>query len=160
MEITVESKKDTLRHGPDWIQKMAHDYGYIHDTVGADGDEVDCFVGDNLESESIFIVDQNNENGEFDEHKVMVGFNNIAEAKDAYFANYPEGWGGFKNISEIKAKDFWDWYEKIRKENSMSKENTLTWEQRLELQSEKLARGQNQYGSKENDRKNVEADKR
>lgn len=111
IEVTIESPAGSFRHGPDWIQKMANDYGYIEDTIGADGDEVDAFIGPNLESECIFIIEQVKENGDFDEHKVMIGFSNMAEAKDAYHANYPEGWNGLKNMQEIKAKDFWGWYE-------------------------------------------------
>ena len=118
LDVTIENYVGELRHGKDWVQKMANDYGYINDTVGADGDEVDCFIGPNQDSDKIYIIEQQKENGEFDEHKVMLGFSNIAEAKDAYHDNYPEGWNGLKNISEIEAKDFWQHFNPTEKENA------------------------------------------
>jgi len=121
LDIVIESPKDSLRHGPDWIQKMAHDYGYIEGTKGNDGDELDCFVGPNSDSETLFVVEQNNDEGEFDEHKVMIGFSNMAEAKDAYFANYPEEWDHLRNITELDIKDFWDWVK--NKNTSVEIEN-------------------------------------
>ena len=121
LDITIENYAGEFRHGKDWVQKMAHDYGYINNTVGADGDEVDCFLGPNPDSNTIYIIEQvRPARGpgayQFDEHKVMLGFSNIAEAKDAYHANYPEGWKGFGNIKEILANDFWNHFNLTEKE--------------------------------------------
>lgn len=111
LDITIENRAGELRHGKDWVQRMAHDYGYINDTVGADGDGMDVFIGPNPDADSLYTVEQQNESGKFDEHKIMAGFSNISEAKDAYHANYPKGWDGMKNISEVKNDEFWGWYE-------------------------------------------------
>lgn len=113
LSITIESPAGEFRHGHDWIQMMQHDYGYIWDTMmWSEGDsQVDCFVGPNPDSEDIFIVEQIKEDGTFDEYKVMLAFSNMAEAKDAYFANYPEGWTGFGNMYVIYASEFWRWAE-------------------------------------------------
>lgn len=111
LDITIENHAGELRHGKDWIQKMAHDYGYINGMTGADGDEMDVFIGPNPDAKSLYVVEQNNEDGNFDEHKIMAGFSNIGEAKDAYHANYPKGWNGMKNISEVKNDEFRGWYE-------------------------------------------------
>lgn len=157
LDIVIENPKGSIRHGKEWAQKMAHDYGYIEGTVGADGDEVDVFVGPDPESDTLYIIDQNKASGEFDEHKVMLGFSNIAEAKDAYHANYPEGWDGFKCINEIPVERFWDWYEDIKdvlvvdekrtknkKENNMSDPYKFGSHNATEL----LDRGNRTYGSK------------
>lgn len=145
LKIVIENKAGSLRYGKQWVQKMAHDYGYIKNTIGADGDEIDCFVGPNEDSEFVFIVEQVKENGEFDEHKVMLGFSNIAEAKDAYFANYPQDWDGFKGIVEVD--DFWEWY----KANSNKKENKMGKTYRMNdlygSTKEKFNRGKLKYSS-------------
>ena len=50
--------------------------------------------------EKRFVVDQYNEDGSFDEHKVMLGFNEAADAETAYFANYDKDW-------DEEAQDRW-----------------------------------------------------
>lgn len=110
LPVFIENEAGTLRYGATWIQKMANDYGYIEGTVGADGDEVDCFIGPNKQSTKIFIIDQVKPNGDFDEHKVMLGFNNIEEAKESYLSNYQKGWNGLGHIGERDIFSFWDWY--------------------------------------------------
>lgn len=122
LDIEIESPKGSMRHGDKWIQKMAHDYGYICGTVGADGDEVDVFVGPNPMSKKMFIIEQIDSLGEFDEHKVMLGFDSIMEAREAYFANYPIDWDGFKHIQELFVTDFKDWHGQTNdRKNSRSK---------------------------------------
>lgn len=72
---------------------MKSHYGYIKRTNGADGDQVDVFIGDYPESGEVFVIDQiNQSDGSFDEHKVMIGFNNQSQAVDAYKANYEKSW--------------------------------------------------------------------
>ena len=34
------------------------------------------------------------QSGKFDEHKVLLGFNSVDEAKKGYLANYEKGWKG------------------------------------------------------------------
>lgn len=46
---------------------------------------------------------------EFDEHKVMLGFNSEQEAREAYLSNYEEGWQGLGNITEVSRQDFKTW---------------------------------------------------
>ena len=97
LDISVENPRGSTRSGTDpdgntWSREMSDHYGYIRRTEGADGEHVDVFVGPNPESNRIFVVDQVNQDGSFDEHKVLMGFNNRQEAIDAYKANYDEGW--------------------------------------------------------------------
>ncbi|MGB2337781.1 MAG: hypothetical protein ACPH5V_10730, partial [Alcanivorax sp.] len=97
LDITIENRQGSVRSGtaPDgtkWENEMAHHYGYIKRTEGADGDHVDVFVGPDVNSDRVFVIDQIDENGNFDEHKVMLGFPNQKAARDGYRANYDKGW--------------------------------------------------------------------
>src|SRR5690606_11155232 len=56
----------------------------------------------------VFIVDQVNADGSFDEHKVLLGFNSKAEAKAGYSANYAHGWK-VGPISGLALDDFKQW---------------------------------------------------
>jgi RNA polymerase sigma factor (sigma-70 family) len=71
---------------------MPADYGYIKRTEGADGDAVDVFIGPHRQSEMVYVIDQCNEHGSFDEHKVMIGFTNYKKAVETYKAAYSKGW--------------------------------------------------------------------
>ena len=143
LDITIENPKGSERSGTDengkaWSQEMNNTYGYFKRTKGKDGDQVDLFLGDNLESEKVFVVDQvNPESQEFDEHKVMLGFNTEEEAKQAYLSNYEEGWKGLGNITAIGLEQFKTWlgngtrkqkpfadYKEVKQE--VSKEFTVT----------------------------------
>lgn len=111
--ITIENPKGSSRKGVDsdgthWEVKMTSHYGYFKTTEGKDGDHVDVFIGTKLKSNKIFIVDQFID-GKFDEHKVLMGFDNITEARDAYNANYTKGWDGLKYINETDVETFKKW---------------------------------------------------
>ena len=67
---------------------QAH-YGYIDGTRGVDGDEVDVYVGPNEFAPYVYIVKQLRPNtGEFDELKLMLGFNSAKEAEEMYLKHY------------------------------------------------------------------------
>ena len=113
-EIAIENPKGSTRRGtaPDgteWESRMAHHYGDIKGTTAADGDNLDVFVGDNPEAPRAFIIDQVNEDGSFDEHKVMLGFDSLEEARQGYLANYDEGWQGLGEISEVSVDVLKGW---------------------------------------------------
>lgn len=114
-DIALENPKGSTRSGtaPDgkaWQSTMAHDYGYIKRTEGADGDHVDVFIGDQPDSESIFVVDQvDPKTGKFDEHKVMMGFADEQAARKGYQANYEQGWQGLGSIKAIPVEEFKRW---------------------------------------------------
>lgn len=115
-DITIENPKNTDRKGVDaqgneWSTTMNNHYGYFKRTKGKDGDHIDVFVGDNLQSEKVFVVDQVNEDGAFDEHKVMLGFDSAEQAKEAYLSNYEDGWNGLKDITETTVEDFKKWID-------------------------------------------------
>lgn len=113
-DITIEQPKGSVRRGTDadgkqWEQTMNNTYGYIRGTEGVDGDHIDIFLSDNPTKGNVYVVDQVNPDGSFDEHKVMYGFNSADEARNAYLSNYEEGWQGLGTITEISKDEFKKW---------------------------------------------------
>lgn len=90
LEVAIENPKGSKRR-EEWPPLSAH-YGYIKRHEGADGDQVDVFLGPNPESQLVFIVDQVKPSGRFDEHKVLIGWTNLRQARAAYRANYTADW--------------------------------------------------------------------
>ena len=106
LTICIETPQYGLRQGKGWMSAAPADYGYIADTIGADGDEVDCYVGPSPESKKIFIVDQNrlDGSGEFDEHKIVFGCGSKDEAKQLYLDGHTEGEQIFRAISPVSVE--------------------------------------------------------
>lgn len=109
MDISIENPAGTKRD-PKW-KKLKHHYGYIRRTEGADGDHVDVFLGPRSEDADapVFVVDQVNADGSFDEHKVMLGFDDEASARAGYLANYSKGWQGLSAIKQMSTAEFKAW---------------------------------------------------
>ena len=120
-EISIEQPKGSVRRGVDangkaWEQTMHNTYGYFLGTEGVDGEHIDVFLANDVDAwngEQVFVVDQYNEDGSFDEHKVMLGFNSIEEAQSAYLSNYEDGWADKHNIvvTGTSASDFKKWVD-------------------------------------------------
>lgn len=94
LDITIENPRGSVRSAVDgsWSRRMPYDYGYFKRTEGSDGDAVDVFIGDHPGSELVFVVDQVDRDGRFDEHKVILGTLTEAEARQVYTSAYPAGW--------------------------------------------------------------------
>jgi len=93
IKISVENPKGSVRKGEDdrgdsFKTKMFYPYGFIQNTEGVDGDEIDVFVGPDKDSSFVFIVHARNTKGEFDEDKVMLGFADKLHARDAFLGHY------------------------------------------------------------------------
>lgn len=119
-DITIENPKGSVRSGKDadgkeWSVTMNNDYGYIRGTEGVDGDHIDVFLSDNPESGDVFVIDQVNPDGTFDEHKVMYGFKSALAAKRAYMANYSKDWTGLGNITRVSKEEFKKWVNSSRR---------------------------------------------
>lgn len=113
-DITIEQPKGSVRRGTDadgkqWEQTMNNTYGYIRGTEGVDGDHIDIFLSDNPTEGNVYVVDQVNPDGSFDEHKVMYGFQSADDARAAYLSNYEEGWQGLGTITEVSKEEFKKW---------------------------------------------------
>ena len=113
-DITIENPKGSERSGVDangqpWSVTMNNSYGYIRGTEGVDGDHIDVFLSDNPADGKVYVIDQINEDGSFDEHKVMYGFPSAETACAAYLANYSSGWKGLGTITEVSKDEFKKW---------------------------------------------------
>lgn len=134
-DITIENPKGSVRSGKDadgkeWSVTMNNDYGYIRGTEGVDGDHIDVFLSDNPEQGNVYVIDQvNQKTGEYDESKVMYGFNSLEEAKDAYLANFEEGWK-VGVVSEVSKEEFRKWIESsVRKTKPFSEYKSVKVEE-------------------------------
>ncbi|MGJ8757487.1 hypothetical protein ACSFV5_07525 [Acinetobacter sp. HC8-3S] len=112
LKIAIENPAGSTRSGIDangqeWSSTLQHHYGYIENTLGADGDEIDVFIKNHLDHtpKYAYVINQLNLDGTFDEHKVVIGAETEEEAKVIYLSNYSEGWQGFGSISKISMKD-------------------------------------------------------
>lgn len=118
-DITIEQPEGSIRRGTDadgkqWESKMHNTYGYFRGTEGVDGDHIDVFLSNDMDvwnGAQVFVVDQYNPDGTFDEHKVMLGFNDASDAKNNYLANYEKGWenGRRIDVSAVGLEDFEKW---------------------------------------------------
>ena len=145
-DITIEQPEGSIRRGKDangrqWEHKMHNTYGYFRGTEGVDGDHIDVFLSNDIDGwngRKVFVVDQYNPDGTFDEHKVMLGFNDIDEAKSDYLANYEKGWenGRRIDVTPVNLEDFEKWigsshrktkafaeYAGVKKEDLSASEN-------------------------------------
>lgn len=129
LNITIEQPKGSIRRGTDangkqWESEMHNTYGYIRGTESVDGDHIDIFLSDNPTEGNVFVVDQVNKDGSFDEHKVMYGFSDMESAKRAYLSNYEEGWQGLGSITEVKKEDFKKWIDSSKRKTKPFAEYT------------------------------------
>ncbi len=128
--FTVENPKGSVRSGKDasgkpWSITMHNTYGYLTGKghLGKDGDHLDVFInddadldlfgnnGNNGNDEKIYIIDQVNADGSFDEHKIMWGFNSEVDAIRNYLMNYSRPWHGLGNITGVDKATFDKWVE-------------------------------------------------
>lgn len=112
--VSIENPKGSVRRGTGadgkpWETLMHNDYGYIRGTEGVDGDHIDVFLSDTPEEGDVFVVDQVNKDGSFDEHKVMYGFPSVEDAREAYLSNYEPGWTGLGAITHVSKDEFKKW---------------------------------------------------
>lgn len=115
-DVTIENPKGSVRRGTDasgkqWEQEMQNTYGYIRGTEGVDGDHIDVFFSEDPSQGDVFVVDQVNKDGSFDEHKVMYGFPDIESARKAYLSNYEDGWQGLGAITPVSKEEFKKWID-------------------------------------------------
>lgn len=116
----IENPKGSTRSGKDadgkeWKITMHDTYGYIRGKFGKDGDHLDMFINDKADLDNwngdVFVVDQVNPDGSFDEHKVMYGYDSMDDAEKAYLANYSDGWQGLGNITGASKDEFDKWLD-------------------------------------------------
>lgn len=119
-DVTIEQPAGSVRSGKDasgkeWSQVMNNTYGYIRGTESVDGDHIDVFLGPDMNSDMVYVVDQVNTDGSFDEHKVMMGFSSLEDARSAYLSNYEDGWQGLGNITGVALDEFKKWIDSSKR---------------------------------------------
>ena len=114
LDITIETPEGGERTGLDgdgkpWSTIMPAAYGYVRRTKGADGDQVDVFLGPdshNAKQGPVFVVDQiDPATGQFDEHKALLGYPSEEAARAAYEASFSDG-SGRSRIGAISTMTF------------------------------------------------------
>ena len=112
--ISIENPKDSIRSGVDsngkkWSIKMKNHYGYILGTIGKDKDHIDIFIGPYPDSDKVYIVNQKNNENKFDEHKILMGWDNFPNAVKGYLDNYEKGWDMISSVHQSDLQGLRDW---------------------------------------------------
>ena len=114
LDISIETRKGEPRTGTGddgrtWSVVMPADYGYIRRTVGADGEQIDCYIGSYADAPLIWVVDQrDHRTGFFDEQKVLIGFSSRSLAIETYMSGFSDGLGHLRmgRVHELSVEDF------------------------------------------------------
>lgn len=118
LDISIENPQGSERRGVDpdgneWTTPMRDHYGYFKGTTAADGDKLDVFIKPGTPQDyagPVFVVDQvDPKTGKFDEHKVVFGATDQAEAEAIYRRNYSADWNGLANITALPMPAFKAW---------------------------------------------------
>lgn len=110
LSIAIENKPGSKRSGKNddgstWETTFKSPYGYIEGTLGADGEEIDAYVGPDKDSTQVFIVHQRKSNGSHDEDTVMLGYANKGDAKTDIMRHY-EDTSLIGGIDQMSIEDF------------------------------------------------------
>ena len=119
LPITIETPQGVIRkkRNPDgsliWAREMPFAYGYINNTLDADLDPVDVFVGDCPTSRIVYIMDQqHHKHKTFDEHKTFIWFPNKKAAKHCYYDSFENRKDAKKRVMAVAGMhivDFKTW---------------------------------------------------
>lgn len=118
LDISIENPQGSVRRGTDedgkaWESPLKDHYGYFKGTTAADGDKLDVFIKPGTPQDyagPVFVVDQvDPKTGKFDEHKVVFGAADQAEAESIYRRNYSADWQGLANITALPMPAFKAW---------------------------------------------------
>jgi hypothetical protein len=122
LPISIENAPGSVRGHRDgdtvaWESRLPTSYGYIRGTVGADGDQLDVLIGSELDSQTVFVSDQNKLSDKkkkykgFDEHKVFLGYSNLKAALRDYLKANSDGHGPKRlgTVVQMSIRQFKDW---------------------------------------------------
>jgi hypothetical protein len=115
-DISIENAKGSVRRGTgkggkEWKVRMPAHYGYIRGTVGKDKDHIDVYIGPELECDTVYVVDQVDNERKFDEHKCMLGYKTKEAAEEVYDAAFSDTKGPQRRgaVTAMSMADFKDW---------------------------------------------------
>ena len=118
--IAIENRKGTVRRwvsestGEQGETKMVYSYGYAKKTSGADGDEVDIYLGPDPRSSKVYVVHQfdglvpGGRDDRYDEDKCFLGFTNQAMAERAYH-DHMDDTSRFGSVTAMDIDHFKRW---------------------------------------------------
>ena len=126
LNITIENPKGSKRSGVSaggakWESTLAADYGYIRNTVGNDGDHIDCFLGPDEKSKRVYVIDQKNDDGKFDEHKCMLNFMDRDAAEKAYRNSFSDKKNRIMKVTRLTIPEFKAWLKQGNTKKPMRK---------------------------------------
>lgn len=121
--VSIENPQGSVRRGKDedgkaWETTMTAHYGRLPGTKAADWtpekpQQIDAFVKPGTRADHagpVFVIDQvNPKTGRMDEHKVIFGAADEAEAEAIYRSNYTPGWNGLGSITRLDPRAFKEW---------------------------------------------------
>lgn len=120
--VAIENRAGSVREGENddgskWRTKFKVPYGYVEGTKGADGEEIDTYVGPDKGSEKAFVVHQKKDDGSYDEDTIMLGFTTKADAKKAIHDHYddPKYIGDIVAVGLQKLRELFDDGKKLTK---------------------------------------------
>lgn len=142
-EIAIENPAGSKRR-PEWPELKDH-YGDFKRTTGAEGNPgegVDVFINAQAEDgeiavRDVYVVDQMNKDGSFDEHKAILGARSEMEARAIYKRNYSKDWQGGGKITRFGWAEFRAWAGDV--ENTKRPAADIT-EQEQQAEQERLDR--------------------
>lgn len=135
LPIAIENRVGSVREGENddgskWRTKFRTPYGYLEGTKGADGDEIDTYVGPDKKSDKAVVVHQKNPDGSHDEDTVMLGYPTAGAAKKDILRHYEDksqlGGSTVMTVDELKARIARADGKKVEKLSSVSSDSEST----------------------------------
>ena len=110
LKLGVEYRPGDIRFkGSKHERKLKSGYGHIRGYKGNDKEALDCYLAPgffdgSLITKNMFLVEQlKADTGEFDEEKILIGYNDIDHAKECYLTEMsPQHFGSIKLISLVE----------------------------------------------------------
>lgn len=111
MELAIENRAGDIRAGKGWRTKMPADYGFIPGVMGADGDSLDCYVGDGVGNGWVYVIDQARLDNpkKFDEHKCMINFQSMQHAVNTYHLGHHRSKDVYLDVTPMPLESFKSW---------------------------------------------------
>jgi len=89
LKLVIEYKKGDIKESDGGQYYMNADYGYIKNSIGADEEEIDVFIGpDKTPNAYIFMMPCKDEADALDEPKIILGFENYDDACNMICSQY------------------------------------------------------------------------
>lgn len=157
LDVTIENPKGSERSGIDpngkpWSVKMPGDYGYIKQTVGADDEHMDVYLGHEPHAHDAYVVDQvDADTGEFDEHKIVLGVPDEEAARTLYEAGFSDGRGAERAgaITRMSMPELKEWLASGKTKEPLSPSAYDTNDDRVQREADRLEHLSEKYDFEE-----------